>query len=301
MLKILVIPLRFIGDAVLTVPLLRALCEQYPEAQVDLLLPPHLINLLERCPYVSELQTDLKGKHYDMAFLLRRSMSQALQLKLSGIQQVIGYDEQRFPPPVNFQRWGWFLDHRVSFPPGDTDIPQVKTYLNLLSPLTSQSFDERLELWADEADRQKIQAYFDEGILQKPLAILHATSASQEKAMAAEPFLPALQALHQAGFQIAAIGTEKDYSHYEGLPLINLCGQTTLRQTYALLQQSQFLLSLDSGPVHMAACANIPHMVVIYGHTNEKQWRPYPYSGKFTAVFSADKIVEAVQHQMALV
>jgi len=293
--KILVIPLRFIGDGVLTVPLIRAIRKRHPDAQLDVLIPPHLVNLLELCPYISNILVEPRSAweqlklvqtgQYDMAFLMRRSVSQAGLLKLAGVKTLVGYDEQRFPPPFNYRRWGWFLDHRVTFPPVDTDIPQVKTYLSLLSPFTMETCDEHLELWTDAADHAVIQSLFDS----KPLAVFHATSASREKAMAAEKFIPALQALHQDGFQIVAIGAAGDQEFYEQfskIPLINLCGETTLRQTYALLQRTQLLFSLDSAPIHMAACAGVPHIIGIYGPTNEKQWRPYPYNGQFTAVYN---------------
>lgn len=305
--RILVIPLRFIGDGILTVPLLRGLRALYPEAQIDLLLPVHMANLLERCPYVNEIVIEpasraalyslIKAREYHLGILLRRSLSAAFRLKCAGVDRLIGFDEQRFPPPFNFRRWGgWFLDDVVPFPPIETEVPQAKTYLSLLNPLSDEVIDrdESLELWSDEEDKLRVAALFNryEIDISRPIAVFHGTSASKEKALPRDRFIPALQALHQHGFQIITLGSPGDLDFYRlialesAVPIRNLSGQTTLRQSAALMLQVNLLLGLDSAPIHMAAAAGVPHIIGIYSATNEKQWRPYPYDGLFTAVFN---------------
>lgn len=300
--RILVVPLRFIGDGILTVPFLRNLRQLAPESRIDLLLPASMENLFECCPYIDHIvplgntKQALHDNYYSLAFLFRQSVSDAFRLKQAGIKTIVGYDLQRFPPPLNYRRWGWFLDKAVSFPPLDTDIPQVKTYLNLLEPFNigQDTFDESLELWANENDQLHINGLIEEYQLdlKRPIAVFHITSASREKAMGLEKFTLSLQELTERGFQVIALGGQADYSVYEALatraqvPLYNWCGLTTLRQSFALMQRVHLLFSLDSAPIHLAAAAGVPHIIGIYGPTNEKQWRPYPYSGQFTAVFN---------------
>ncbi len=305
--RILVVPLRFIGDGILTVPLLRALKQSYPDAQVDILVAGHLVNLFQFCPFVDDILVEPKSKgqlhrmirsrQYDLGFLLRRSMTQAAVLKLAGVKTLVGYDEQRFFPPLNYRRWGWFLDHAVSFPPVDTDIPQVETYLNVLKPLALDvnTFDRSLALWSTPDDERHVQSLFTAYQMdtRKPMAVFHGTSASREKAMTPAQFIPALQYLQQSGYQLIAMGSQADSAFYDQvaaqghLPLINLCGETTLRESFALMKQVNLLLSLDSAPIHMATAAQVPHIIAIYGPTNERQWRPYPYHGHFTPVFNS--------------
>ncbi len=301
-LRILVVPLRFIGDCVLTIPLLRNIKHHFPHAEVDILIPQTLQSLFENCPYVSRIILEPKSKiqllkilrknPYDIGFLLRRSLTQAFMLKQAGIKRLIGYDEQRLFQPIGFKRCGLFLDQTVPFPPLDTDIPQVKTYLNLLSPLGLLPHDEFLELWPSEEDVKVVERSLEEASLgdtQRSIAVFHATSASREKAMAPDRFLPALKKLQDSNFRILAIGTAQDAAYYDffkaqGIVLENLCGKTTLSQSYVLLQRAQVLFSLDSAPVHLAAAAGTSNIVAIYGPTNEKQWRPYPYDGRFIPV-----------------
>lgn len=301
--SILIVPLRFIGDAVLTVPLLRAVRNTWPMARIDLRLPPYLHNLFEPCPYIDRIVPDHKSfgqnlrqtreNQYDFAILLRRSLSQAVELKLAGVKHCVGFNQQRLPNPLGFKSWGLGLDQTVPFVPLDTDIPQVKTLLSVLTPLTGGTAqEEKLELWTtpdDEAVAAELLA--SQGLAQgQKLAVFHATSASREKALAPHVYVPALQALHQAGVAIVCVGTSADSPFYQdmmalsGVPMVNFCGQTTLRQTVALFKHVQLLLSLDSGPVHVAAAVGVPHIIALYGPTNPKQWAPYPYHGHFTPV-----------------
>lgn len=304
---ILVYPLRFIGDGILTVPLLRALRQHFCDSRIDLLVPRHMENLFSLCPYVSNLVVLPRSRRdlfdrvqrggYDTAILMRRSVSDALLFWLAGVPRRIGYDEQRFPPPVGYRRSGWFLTDALAFPPVDTEIPQVKTYLNLLAPLAGNiaQADETLELWADDADMAHVEALCRSHSLHssdQPIAMIHGASASREKALPPEKFVPAVKALAQNDFRIITLGSPGDSSFYHalfeqaGVAYTDLCGHTTLRQSYALMKRIRILVSLDSAPIHMAAAAGVPHIVGIYGATNEKQWRPYPYAGWFTPVFN---------------
>jgi len=305
--RILVVPLRFIGDTVLTVPVLRAIRQTWPQARIDLRLPAYLHNLFEPSPYIDRIVLDHKSfgqnlrqtreNQYDLAILLRRSLSQAVELKLAGVPCVAGFNEQRLPNPLGFKPWGLGLDRSVPFVPVDTEIPQVKTLLSVLGPLTGNALlDERLELWTTPEDEAFVAGLLTALGIENgsKIAVFHATSASREKSLSPELYVAALQTLHQAGFSIVCVGTSSDvafYRHMEqisAVPMLNLCGKTTLRQTVALLKHAQLLLSLDSGPVHLAAAVGVPHIIAIYGPTNHKQWAPYPYEGQFTPVFHPD-------------
>lgn len=57
-------------------------------------------------------------------------------------------------------------------------------------------------------------------------------------------------------------------------PLINLIGQTTLKQLLAILDKSSVLISTDSGPAHIATAVGTP-VVGLYAVTNPLQTGPY--------------------------
>ncbi len=298
--KILVVPLRYIGDTVLTVPLLRNLRRHYPQARIDLLASPVTEGLMALCPYVDQVRVEPRGSlkrlqllkegGYDTVFLLRKSVSLALMCKLAGVRQVIGYDKQRFP--FGYKRWGWFLDRWARYPSLNTDTPQAVSHLGLLAAAGIPVVDDHLELWTTAEDEARLhQLLASHGIQPppqgKPIAILHAASASHGKQIEVDRFSQSVQRLVAAGYQVLATGTASDAALYQplGLPITNLAGQTSLRETVALYRQAELLLTVDSGPIHLGAAAGVPRIAGVFGPTNERQWGPHNAHARFAPVF----------------
>ncbi len=299
--RILVIPLRYIGDTILTVPLIRNLKQQFPDARIDVLCSKTAASLLEPCPYLHQVLIEPKGTsarlkllkqgQYDQVYNLRKSVSMALLCKLAGIPAVIGYDKQRFP--FGYKRWGWFLDYKATYPGLRTQTPQPVSHLGLLKATGLNPTNDHLELWATDADRQAIATLLQNhtASLSNKLAVLHAASASHGKQIDLHKFTESLRHLHQAGYKLIATGTASDEALYQELakaakiPLINLAGKTSLRETFALYQSIQVLLTVDSSPIHLGAAAGVPNIVGVFGPTNEKQWGPHNPATQFQPVF----------------
>lgn len=299
--RILIIPLRYIGDTVLTVPLIRNVRRLFPQARIDVLASAVTAPLLEPCPYIDSVLVEpkgtrqrlrlLKANRYDTVFLLRKSVTMALLCKLAGIRTVAGYDKQRFP--FGYKRWGWFIDKKARYPSLKTDTPQAQSHLGLLSACGLQAADDHLELWTTPEDESRVDSLLQEHGLnaETPIAVLHAASASHGKQIELAKFSESLQALLQQGYRILTTGTGIDLDAYEqlsrdsGVPLINLAGKTSLRETVALYQRIRLLLTVDSSPIHLGAAAGVPKIVGVFGPTNEKQWGPHNLAVDFRPVF----------------
>lgn len=301
--RILVVPLRYIGDTVLTVPLIRNLRQAYPQAKIDVLTSRTAAPLLEVCPDVSQVLIEPKGfeatktllldGQYDAAFILRKSFTMALLCRLAEIPLVVGYDKQRFFSPIGYQRWGLLLDHAISYPVLKTSMPQARSHLRLLEVCGIPIVSEDLVLWTTPEDETAVEQLLQELPLgpSQPIAMVHATSASHGKTVGLDKFVPALQRLHSQGYALLCTGTEEERFLYEQfartwtMPFLNLAGKTTLRQTVALLKRTHVLLSIDSGPIHMAAAVGVPNIIGVYGPTNEKQWAPFNSKISFRPVY----------------
>jgi heptosyltransferase-2 len=299
--RILVIPLRYIGDTILTVPLIRNLRRIFPQAVIDLLASRTTAPLMETCPYLNHVLIEpkatgeklalLKERQYDTVFLLRKSVSMAALCRLAGVKQLIGYDKQRFP--FGYKRWGWFLHHQARYPSLRTETPQPVSHLGLLSACGLEATDSHLELWTTSEDERRINTLLREASLDpdRPMAVLHAASASHGKQIELSKFSESLQKLNQAGYQLLATGTENDQAGYEalaqqaGVPLHNLAGKTSLRETFALYKRLRLLLTVDSSPIHLAAAAGVPQVVGVFGPTNHLQWGPHNPTTRFAPVF----------------
>ncbi|HEY9687783.1 MAG TPA: glycosyltransferase family 9 protein [Coleofasciculaceae cyanobacterium] len=299
--RILIIPLRYIGDTILTVPLVRNLRRLFPQAGIDLLASRTTAPLMEICPYLDQTLIEpksslarlelIRSRGYDKVFLLRKSATMALLCRLAGVRQVIGYDKQRYP--FGYKRWGWFLNEKTHYPSLRTDTPQAVSHLGLLTAAGLPVLDDHLELWTTETDEQRVSTLLNEqGVSpEQPIAVLHATSASHGKQIALEKFAVSVRHLQKAGYQVIATGMQADRGLYEqfmqsqGLDLINLAGLTSLRETFALYKRIKLLLTVDSSPIHLGAAAGVPKIVGVFGPTNERQWGPHNPSIDFKPVF----------------
>ena len=91
----------------------------------------------------------------------------------------------------------------------------------------------------------------------------------------------ALRASREIGASLIAVGSPEDRPLVDALkerlgdvPLLDLCGATTLPQLAALSAASDCVLSNDTGPLHLAAASGVP-VVGIY--TCTMPWSTGPY------------------------
>jgi ADP-heptose:LPS heptosyltransferase len=235
----------------------------------------------------------LRTNQYDTAFILRKSFTMALLCHFAGIHTLVGYDKQRFFKPLGYKRWGWLLNYQAPYPSLKTEIPQPISHLSLLKSIGAQVQDTHLELWSTPQDDEHLAEILQERNVQlnMPIAVIHMVSASHGKSFEPEKFESAIRYLVQNGFQVMCTGAPQDAFQYDllasstGLPLINLAGKTSLRETYALYKKAQLILTVDSSPIHLAAAAGIPKIVGVFGPTNEKQWGPYASKSQFQPVY----------------
>lgn len=299
---------RFIGDTVLTVPFLRALRQAYPNSEIHLLAGPNSGEILTHCPYIDKLLIyDTTRKHayenvgrtgeptksmwhyarqfrhnrYQMAFVLKRSLSSALLAWMSWIPERIGFDTEgrrylltkAFAYDSNKPEADCFLDALRAM-----DIPVSNTYLEAWwSPLDEKRAKDRLAIARDQCPQ----------LTQKPIhAALHGTTSNAAKALPPHFLMAYCQSvLESTPVLFHAFGTHQDTETYEqvkrSLPnhlrqrIAIHCGQTSLLESQAMLAQCHFIAGVDSGTLHMAAAAQTPVIGYIQPELVEK-WSPVP-------------------------
>jgi len=127
--RILVRGVNWLGDAVMTTPALHRLRERFPSAQIELLTHVKLADLWLDHPGIDNVITftegetvwsvassircaqvqNQRGAPFDLALVLPNSPRSALEVRLAGIPQRIGYAKP----------WrSWLLTHRVDARPG---------------------------------------------------------------------------------------------------------------------------------------------------------------------------------------
>jgi len=286
---ILVVRLDEIGDVVLATPFLRELRRYAPAAWITLVVRPQVLNLVELCPYVTEVCTfdwrttgraqglkllarilyvpaaRLWKRRFDLALLPRWDVDCFFSTYLtyfSGASRRVGYSEhvcQR----KHQQNAG--LDRLLTDVIDNRDAKhEVARNLDVLRFLGANARDDRLEIWLDEEDRsfaRKVCA--GEGIGPHDLVIALAPGAgARKRRWPIERFVELGRALvREYDARLAVVGGPEDRhlgAQLEsglGAALLNLAGRTTLRQTAAVLECCQLAVTNDSGPMHLAAAA----------------------------------------------
>jgi len=140
--NLLVRGVNWIGDAVMTLPALRALRKALPEAKISLLVKPWVSAIFERDPNVDEiisyndvhrsifgkvkLSRMLNKKGFSCAILFQNAFDAAFITFLAGIKERAGY---------NRDARGFLLTEAVKVPQKETNIHHIYYYLNLLEQL----------------------------------------------------------------------------------------------------------------------------------------------------------------------
>lgn len=109
--KILIVQTSFLGDVVLTTPVMVALKERYPEARFTWVTTPEAAALLKHDPWIDEVipfdknrserslgalmrkAGELAQKRFDLAFALQRSWRTSLLMALSRMEERTGFEE----------------------------------------------------------------------------------------------------------------------------------------------------------------------------------------------------------------
>ncbi len=293
MMKILVVRYRFIGDMILTIPFLRNLRKNYPDAQIDMLVAPNSAEVIEECPYVNNfIYFDTTRKHkyentkdkklsfwhyvrllrkaqYDKAYVLKRSFSSALLCYLSGIKTRIGFDTEHR---------GVLLTKKVKY---DKYKHESECFLDVLKADNLTVYDNYLENWISEISQEKIKSLLQEIPSSTKKAVVNITATNEFKVWDKEKFIKIIEYLaNEKGVQVIFIGAPRDKVIYDSLqyntslkiPPLNLCGKVNLQDSLAVIKESDLMLGNDSGNLHMAASVGT-RVIGIYGPMPFEKWK----------------------------
>jgi len=294
--RILVLRYRFIGDTLLTVPFLRNLRRAKPDARIVWVVAPGSADVVTGIPYVDELlywdpvtrHAESRGTHktwrdklafvralrqqrFDRVYVLKRSLTSALIGWLSGAPRRIGFATEGR---------GLFLTTRV---PYRHDQHEVQNFLDVLRADGVPVHDDYLEAWLSAGERLFASTFLHQhgvGPADRLIAI-HPFATNKPRAWHEDNFVALanrLQAEH--GGRVIVFGGPGDvadsqylHEHIEPAPIMAV-GNTTLRQTMALLERCELLVCNDSGIMHLGAALRRP-LVALFGPQSPVKFGPW--------------------------
>ena len=284
--RILVINLAFIGDVILSTPAVRALKEAYPSATIDMLTVPVTASIARLNPYVDTvLEYDKRGKHrkisdlfnlvvflrkrhYDLAITANFAPRGAMLAWASGISHRVGYDAQHA---------GWFLT-RTASAKRPVKRHEAENHLDVLKPLSISTADSSLALEVDPRDvfsvRDKVA--WDRS---KKLVLICPCGSYAKKSWTVEGYAALITAIVGSKVECFLIGSKGESDQ---LAQINtaagnkagvLAGTLTLGELAAVISEAAVLVTVDTGPMHIANALETP-VVALFGPTDPEGWGP---------------------------
>ncbi len=291
---LLVRAVNWLGDAVLTTPALGALRAACPQARITVAAKPLVAELLLHHPDIDEIVVyDKDGRHagalgmfrmagevrrrgFDSALLLQNAIDAALLAFLAGIPERMGYatDARRV-----------LLTRPVAVTEEILSLHHAEYYLRLLSLLGAPRPERpRLALRVTEDEiasmRSRLAALgVPEG--RKVVGINPGATFGSAKRWFPDRFAKVADTLSEEwDMSVVLMGSvpemplSAEIEAAMGRKPVNLAGRTTVRELMALLACCSFLVTNDSGPMHIGAAFGVP-IAAIFGPTDWEKTSPW--------------------------
>ncbi len=291
--KILIVEVNWLGDILFSTPAVRAIRRDHPRAYLAALVVPRGKQVLAGNPYIDELIVldeekryrgwrgkaclvrDLKVRKFSLAYILRPSFTRTLVLWLAGVRRRIGFDKKA----------PFLLTESVPMPK-DPGMHRGDIYYYLVTRRRIPASERYCDFYVAPSDREVIDDFLRQRRcgMGRPFAVLHVGGNWDLKRWPKEAFAGLIKVLKET-YDVDVIISGSvldeplareiaDASHQK--PVI-ACGQTTLRQLGALFERATFVVSADSGPLHIAAAVKA-RTIGLFGPTQPRVTGPLALS-----------------------
>ena len=285
--KILLIPKGFLGDILLTSPVLSALKRNPGGVSITVLCSPSTAEIVRRDPLVDgvlvfdrrtshrgwsglrEFAATLKEEGFDAAYSFQMSPRTAILLWLADIPRRVGFAGGIVP---------WLYTNRV---PRVARYHDVVRNLSLvheeLDDLTRSDVEELTKeigldipwsgLRIPEVDEEELSDTVKQILAGKrSRVVLSPGSAWETKRWDAQGFRGVAQSLRMKGLDVVIVGAPADAEVcaevVQGLDVSNLCGKTSLNELTALIRGSACLVCNDSLALHIGSAVQTPTVAI---------------------------------------
>jgi len=265
----LVVQTAFLGDVVLTTPLLTALAET--DGPVDVVTTPGAAPLLEThtavrrvIPYdkrgadrgwrgLRALARRLRAEQYQSAYLPHRSLRSAALALLAGIPRRVGYRDG----------WRSLYTETQPRPPTGHEIDRLLALAG-----RGASVEALPSLRLTDADQAAATQWLETAGIARPFMALAPGSIWGSKRWTRYAELTARLSERTAVVLVGGPGdVELAQAIVAAVPkAVNACAALTLRQSAALIGRALVLVTNDSAPLHLAQAVGTP-TVTIFGPT----------------------------------
>lgn len=286
--KILIIQTAFLGDSILTLPMIQKLKERHPDSELHVLCIPATAQVFRASPFVDKtIAIDKKGKqknllsfytfirvlkkeNYSTVYSPHRSFRSALITGYLRPENSFGFSNSAFKE---------IFGKIIKYEPGRHE---VQKNLNL----AGISYDE---------DNWRIQPQLNlPEVMTKPLEFFFVNYNPGSKVIAVAPgsvwntkkypieyFEKVIDHFRRKGYLILMLGGEADREICEKIAskfdegVNSAAGELSVTESVKILTGTEILISNDSAPAHLGMCAGIKVLTIYCSTIPEFGFYPY--------------------------
>ena len=290
--RLLVAQTGFLGDVVLTTPLLSTLRRALALESLTVLTTPQARPLVQDHPAVDKVLVDnkrgddrgffgllqvarrLQRQRFTLAVAPHKSFRTALLLALAGIPHRVGFRQSP----------GWFLYHQIAR--RDTDRHEVERILCMMRAfgLEPEACDRTPYVAYHSTAKTKAQRFLDEARIatSDPVFLVCPGSVWYTKRWTTAGYSTLVRSLARHYGRVVLCGgpddvpiTQEIEQQAQVAGLLNLAGQTDLQTSMALIDRAQVVISNDSAPMHLAVARQVPVVAIFCATTPGLGYGPY--------------------------
>ena len=282
--KILIVKPSAFGDVIHGLPVLQALSERFPRAELHWVVAKPFASILEDHPLVHrlwvidkdswkradrfagtcselvKLRRSLRVEKFDLVIDLQGLFRSAMIVLFTGARETVGFRSAREGARFSYK-------YRVRT---ETELHAVEKSLAIARFVGCEQAAPQFPLPGPEEAPEIVKSL-------GRYAVIAPSAGTLVKRWPAENFarlasLLSLPSVIVAGPSDAALGDE--IARLSGQRAVSLAGKTSLKELCAIIKDAEFLVTCDSGPMHLGAAMKVP-VFSIFGPTSPVRTGPY--------------------------
>ncbi|SCX77669.1 heptosyltransferase-2 [Desulfoluna spongiiphila] len=276
LMKILIVQTSFLGDTILSTPVIEGINALYPDAELWMMTTPLSSHLVANDPLLAgvipydkrgsskgikglrTMAAEVKAMGFDRVYSLHRSIRTSVMLALAGIPERVGFSNAkgRFLYHRTFRRDPSIHDvlRNLAILEGEADITALKADMRLFPPPDSE---------ISEAVKNAIPT--------SPFALMVPGSAWETKMWHSEGYRTVAKSLLQKGLSVVVAGGPDEAQACrkasEGTAAVNLAGKTGIGEMIWIAKKAAVIICNDSMALHMASALKVPNVAIFCSTT----------------------------------
>ncbi len=287
--NILIIRTAYIGDVVMTLPVLKPLKELYPGVKISFLTATGAAEVLKNNPFVDEVIEHDPFWFYPSSIRAYREFIQQMRTRTFDLVIEARADIR----DILLLAWRFRARYRLSYDVGGGGylltnvVPypglkhKVEYHLDLVRYLGYRGNGLEWGIYLDGKEQQRVSAIMAEQGIGKPFIAVHPGSRLLLKRWPVQRYSALCDGLMEKyGMPVVVFGAGSEKALVAEMAScmkrkpVSLAGALSLREMAGVLARADLFICNDSAPMHLAAAIKTP-TVAIFGPSKSVETRPY--------------------------